>query len=124
MAKRYYYYQAESNMRGPFVLDAATPWALPDGPGVYLLAGAVNGRFIVRYVGRGNSLRERVRHWVGCYEYLYYREAGTELGAFLAECAEYHRYGKSEYLDNQIHPAVPAGAGVQSCAELGCWGLS
>jgi hypothetical protein len=73
-------------------------------------------------VGRGKYLPTRLKHWVGKATYFYYGLLKTEEDTFVAECQEFHRYGKIKHLNNRIHPAKPPGSSLPICSELGCQG--
>ena len=122
MAKRYYFYRDESNMRGPFRLTEKHLESMTTSPGVYFLSDKGTKGYLVMYVGRSSSLRSRLKQWVGHYANFFYRTTETENGAFFVECREFHRYGKTTNLDNKIHPAVPAGSSLPPCSEAGCKG--
>jgi hypothetical protein len=122
MANQYHFYQAASNMLGPYDLTKANVARLPDSPGVYLLGSAHSRGTLVMYVGRSVSLPKRLAAWVGQYNLFFYKTTDSENGAFFTECHEFHRYGKAGYLDNDIHPAKPANSSLPVCAEPGCRG--
>ena len=116
----YLAYQRASRMTGPRSLARSTAKA-PTSPGVYLLS---RDREHVQYVGRAGNLRARLRRHEdnGDYAFFRYCTTHTENGAFFKECREYHRYGKRNHLDNEIHPARPAGSRLPACGQNGCRG--
>lgn len=132
MQKEYYYYQGGSDMSGPYPLTGLGLAAsgLAEGqPGVYLLmAKAQGGKLIVCYVGRSDDdLYSRLQDHVteGEYVAFYYRECEDEDDAYLSECEEFHRYGKVQHLDNEMHPDRPDFRDdLPVCSELGCRGES
>ncbi len=110
-------------MHGPFSLIASNlNKAILRSSGVYLLAHKTSKGMAILYVGRSENLRQRLNHYIGKYNYFFFKTTETVNGAFFAECREFHRYGKANYLNNRIHPAVPAGTSLPSCSERGCKG--
>jgi len=77
--------------------------------------GRVNdkGTFIVRYVGRSDSdLNTRLKQWVGKgYTMFKARYATSPKAAFEKECHNFHDFGGTTKLDNDIHPDRPNGSG-------------
>lgn len=113
----------EHDMLGPFKLDSGTVRDLaPDSMGVYLLAS--DARNLISYVGRGNIKTRLSRHAANFKgDYFYFKRVRSEAEAFRLECELYHRYGKSNHLDNDIHPARPRGrSDLPFCFEYGCNG--
>jgi len=84
-------------------------------PGNYAL-GKVSekGTFIVYYVGRSDEdLNGRLKEWVGKktkYKYFKFKYALSPDEAFEQECKNYHDFGGSEKLDNEVHPKRPEGS--------------
>ncbi len=67
-----------------------------------------NGSFVVKYVGRADSdLNDRIKHGVGQYKEFKYSYAKDANAAFEEECRNYHDFGGSDMLDNDIHPDKP-----------------
>ena len=67
-----------------------------------------DGTFIVKYVGRADSdLNERIKHGVGQYKEFKYSYANNAKEAYEKECKNYHDFGGSDSLDNDIHPDKP-----------------
>lgn len=67
--------------------------------------------FIVRYVGRSDSdinkeLKARLPLKHPKFKFSY---ATSPKGAFEKECRNYHDFGESKELQNEVHPARPAG---------------
>jgi len=79
------------------------------------------GDFIVGYVGRSDTnLRERLMtHHEDRYSHFKFSYAKSPQEAFEKECRNFHDFGGAEVLDNDIHPAVPAGTKL-SCPVPGC----
>lgn len=69
--------------------------------------------FIVKYVGRSDDdVNDRLKDHVGekdDYEYFMYSYASSPKAAFEKECLDYHNFGESRLLNNDIHPARPSG---------------
>ena len=67
--------------------------------------------FIVLYVGRSDSdLKERLLSWVekqSKYKKFKYSYADSAKEAFLKECTNFHDFGGTEKLNNEIHPDRP-----------------
>lgn len=132
VGKKYFVYNNNSDMRGPFTLTelGLAGSGLEEGtPGVYLLlAKAQSGKLIVCYVGRSDDdLYARLQDHVADGEYVafYYRECDDEDDAYFSECEEFHRYGKVPHLDNEVHPDRPNfRKDLPVCSELGCRGES
>lgn len=109
-----------AGLSGPFALTPANVARVSASPGVYILS--TDGRFAC-YVGRSGSLRDRLQSYIGGrYGYFFLKYHDTEEGAFFTECRLFHLYGKARHLDNQIHPARPAGSSLPACGEPGCRG--
>lgn len=114
-------YDSDSNMLGPYPLtEEELSKEKYDNRGVYLLGkeGIFSNK--VMYVGRGH-LRTRLKDKIGKYSIFYYRVLISQDGRFKKECAEFHRYGKANDLDNKIHPSRP-NYGYPKCTEIGCDG--
>lgn len=80
-------------------------------PGNYGL-GYSNDTFIVLYVGRSDSdVNQELKARLGSsrYKEFKYSYATSPKAAFEKECRNYHDFGGSEKLDNEIHPSRPAG---------------
>lgn len=66
--------------------------------------------FVVKYVGRSDDcLRGRLKDHVGNYDRFKFSVASTAKEAFEKECCNYHDFGESKTLDNEIHPDRPEG---------------
>lgn len=68
--------------------------------------------FRVKYVGRSDSdVAARLKQHVGeKYTRFKYSYAPSPKAAFEKECRNYHDFGESRLLDNNIHPDRPKGA--------------
>ena len=69
--------------------------------------------FIVQYVGRSDSdVAGRLKQHVGeKYKKFKYSYATSSKAAFEKECKNYHDFGGSESLDNEVHPRRPDNSG-------------
>jgi hypothetical protein len=115
---------ASLEMDGPDDLDNETIDAnvTRTSAGNYAL-GRVDedGIFRVNYVGRSNDdVKDRLKSWVGKkanYKEFKFSYATSPKAAFEKECKNYHDFGGSEKLDNEIHPQRPEGTnwGCPSC---------
>src|SRR5438132_873606 len=116
-----YNYKSASNMRGPFPLtNEELVKSKYDNHGVYLLMDKGVLFDTIEYVGRGH-LKSRIGDKKDRYTHFFYRTYSTKAGRYKKECEEYHRYGKSNELDNKIHPARPDFS-FPLCTELSCNG--
>lgn len=84
-----------------------------------------DGAFVVCYVGRSDSdLKREIKQQMktdrakGCTHFKY-SIAKSVKEAFEKECKNYHDFGESECLYNDIHPAKPAGT-ESKCPVEGC----
>lgn len=78
--------------------------------------------FHVKYVGRSTDqiLQTRILQHTDDYDDNYYFEfksASSDYVAVMRECIDFHSFGGSDYLDNDIHPALPEG---MECPWPGC----
>ena len=107
---------ASLGMDGPYDLDNETidSKVTRTSAGNYAL-GKLNedGVFIVHYVGRSDGdVNARLKAWVGenaNYKKFEFSYATSSKEAFEKECKNYHDFGGSEKLDNEIHPQRPEG---------------
>lgn len=85
-------------------------YVLPTG-GNYRIGITLNGRHIVKYVGRTADLRARLKqHLRYLYDCDWFRvkyEPDEEL-RYYTECRDYHRFGENKKLRNKVHPAAPS----------------
>jgi len=68
--------------------------------------------FIVQYIGRSDDdLRDELYKWVGNgYSSFKFRVSNDPKFAFIKECKNYHEFGESNKLKNNIHPKRKAGS--------------
>lgn len=108
------------NMQGPYDLDIASIDAniTRTSPGNYALGNVNgNGAFIVKYVGRSDSdLNARLKQHVGEHPKFKYSYATSPDAAFEKECKNFHDFGGTDKLENDIHPDRPANSGWK-CPE-------
>ena len=91
-------------------------------PGNYALGYTKeNGTFVVQYVGHSDSdvnseLKVKLD---GKYKKFKFSYAISVKAAFEKECHNYHDFGGSEKLDNEIHPRRPDGIDLKCpvCGE-------
>lgn len=99
------------DMQGPFDLDNTNIDAkiTTTSAGNYALGIEKNGTFFVSYVGRSDTdVNVRLKTWVGG-KYLKFKfsYATSPKAAFEKECKNFHDFGGTEKLDNDIHPDRP-----------------
>ncbi|MEW8308669.1 MAG: hypothetical protein G8D88_16225 [gamma proteobacterium symbiont of Ctena orbiculata] len=105
---------ASLDMKGPFQLtdSEVDRQVTRRSPGNYGL-GYVNDSdtFIVQYVGRSDDdVNSRLHDWTGTkYQKFKYSYASSAKEAFEKECRNYHDFGGSKSLDNDMHPDRPNG---------------
>jgi hypothetical protein len=104
---------ASLEMKGPYTLDNATidKFVEVDSIGNYALGYEDDdGKFIVEYVGRSDEdLNGRLKQWVGKHKQFKFSNATSGKAAFEKECKNYHDFGGSKKLGNDIHPDRPEG---------------
>jgi hypothetical protein len=102
--------------------------------GNYQLGYIEDREFVVKYIGRSdNDLRAEIiqqgltlkvdNNNDPIYTHFrFHHDAATDIDAFHYECEDYHEYGESEGLDNEIHPArpeeTPQGLNCETCDGL------
>lgn len=107
---------AKLDMQGSYLLSTTkiNDVVTRTSAGNYAL-GYVNDEnsFIVQYVGRSDSdVAARLKSHVGeKYKRFKYSYATSPKAAFEKECHNYHDFGGSKSLNNDIHPDRPAGSG-------------
>jgi len=108
---------ASLDMRGPYSLSTAEidKNISRTSAGNYAL-GSVNGEgtFIVKYVGRSDTeLKARLKQHeaTGKHPNFKYSYATSPKAAFEKECKNFHDFGGTQKLENDIHPDRPANAG-------------
>ena len=81
--------------------------------GNYALGRTEGSTFYVLYVGRSDTdVKSRLLSWAAektKYTKFKFSYADTIKEAFEKECQNYHDFGESEKLDNDIHPDRPKG---------------
>ena len=85
--------------------------------------------FIVRYVGRSDTdLRQEIKQRYKsdnkfarneCTHFKFSYADSVE-GAYKKECKNFHDFGETESLLNEIHPAKPKGIKEYTCPVVGC----
>lgn len=80
-------------------------------PGNYALGYQKSGTFYVQYVGRSDhDVAGRIkRHLKKSYTHFKYCYATSPRDAYKRECKNYHDFGGSDKLNNDIHPDRPDG---------------
>lgn len=120
---------ASLDMLGPFALtDAEVNKRVPEnvmGNYAFLQKKWLAGEYIVRYVGRSDSdLKKEIKQQMktdraaGCTHFMF-SIAKSKKEAFEKECRNYHDFGECDSLNNDIHPAKPAGTEYK-CPIEGC----
>jgi len=104
---------ASLGMEGPYIFTSSEidRVVIITSPGNYALEYS-NDTFAVHYVGRsdGNVNLELKARLPSKYKHFKYSYATSPKAAFEKECHNYHDFGGSEKLDNEIHPSRPAGS--------------
>ncbi|MGD8306661.1 MAG: hypothetical protein PVF17_08410 [Ignavibacteria bacterium] len=107
---------ASLNMQGPYSLDEKTidKVVTDTSSGNYALGktNSTNGKFIVKYVGRADGdINARLKQWSKKSKYAQFKAnyAASIKEAFEKECQNFHDFGGSAKLDNEIHPDRPKG---------------
>jgi len=104
-------------MQGPYTLknDNIDEVITKTSAGNYALGDSDEKTFYVRYVGRADeNVKVRLKSWVGKkdkYKEFKFSYATSPKAAFEKECQNYHDFGGSDKLDNDIHPDRPEGSG-------------
>lgn len=120
---------ASLGMLGPFALtDNEVSKRVPEnvmGNYAFLQKKWLTDEYLVRYVGRSDSdLKKEIKQQMktdrakGCTHFKY-SIAKSVKEAFEKECKNYHDFGESECLYNDIHPAKPSGTEYK-CLVEGC----
>jgi len=104
---------ASLGMEGPYVFSSSEidKVVTRTSPGNYALGYTKDDdTFIVQYVGRSDSdvNQELKARLASKYKKFKYSYASSPKAAFEKECHNYHDFGGSEKLDNEIHPSRPA----------------
>ena len=103
----------QSGLRGSYRLEK---WTIDHqvtrtSPGAYALGRTRNDVFEISYVGRSDDdVRGRLLQWIGSYAEFKYEYYPSAKAAFEKECHLWHDFGGDlNKLDNERHPARPAG---------------
>ncbi len=106
---------ASLNMLGPYKLNnnKIDEVVTKTSAGNYALGKDGSEAFTVCYVGRSDGdVNGRLKQWVGKKPERYvdfkFSYATSPKAAFDKECNNYHDFGGSSSLDNEIHPQCPA----------------
>lgn len=106
---------ASLDMHGPHDLDNKSSDAnvTQTSPGNYALGKVQDSTFYVSYIGRSDTdVNARLKQWVGKkYSKFKFSYATSPKAAFEKECKNFHDFGGTERLDNDIHPDRPANSG-------------
>jgi hypothetical protein len=101
---------ASTGLNGPYALttDRIDVAITKTSPGAYALGVTTDGTFYVSYVGRSDTdVNARLKNHVGSYKHFKYGYFSSPKAAFEKECNLYHDF---DNLDNDVHPARPAGS--------------
>lgn len=103
---------ATLNMQGPFTFTSAEvdKQITRTSPGNYALGKRNDkGGLAVSYVGRADSdVNDRIKDHLGKgYEDFKFSYATSPKAAFEKECQNFHDFGGSDKLKNDIHPDKP-----------------
>lgn len=114
------------DMEGPFdfksaVIDQVVTQTAPGNYALGRISETDGKTFIVGYVGRSDTdlnkeLKARLGYGYPAFKCSY---ATSPRDAFLKECRNYHDFGGSDSLKNDIHPARPGGT-TWKCPTPGC----
>lgn len=106
---------ASLDMQGPFDLTDKEINRLitTTSAGNYALGSVdAGGVFRVGYIGRSDTdLNARLKSHVGTYSKFKFSLATSAKAAFDKECKNFHDFGGTEKLKNDIHPDRPKDAG-------------
>ena len=112
------------NMQGPyeFTRDEVDNQIRRHQIGNYAL-GKLNqyGDFVVHYVGRSDTdvngrIKDHLQEW---YTHFMFSYASSPKAAFEKECQNYHDFGESRLLDNDVHPDIPSNSKNWKCPVCG-----
>ena len=120
---------ASLDMLGPFALtDNEVNKRVPEnvmGNYAFGYIDKEDGAFVVCYVGRSDAdLKKEIKQQMrndcakGCTHFMF-SIAKSKKEAFEKECRNYHDFGECDCLNNDIHPAKPAGTKYK-CPVEGC----
>jgi hypothetical protein len=110
-------------MHGPYDLTAGNidRFVRAYVPGVFALGYTrENGGFVVRYIGRadtdvGRELKAQPADETARFKWV---EVSSQKAGFDTQCRLYHDFGGGDALENEDHPAPPAGT-KWSCVVCG-----
>lgn len=97
-------------MTGPFKLtNEEIEKNIPKmSPGNYALGKSTRDTFYFSYIGREDiNLKERLLTWLDKYDEFKFTYASSPKDAFLKECKNYHDFGDSKKLKNDLHLDKP-----------------
>lgn len=106
---------ATLEMNGPYELanTAIERNVTQKSAGNYGLGKESDSTFYVNYVGRSDDdVRNRLKTWVGkkaAYTHFKFSYATSPKAAFEKECKNFHDFGGTSKLDNDVHPQRPEG---------------
>jgi hypothetical protein len=101
---------ASTGLKGAYALanDKIDEVVTKTSAGAYALGKSEDETFYVSYVGRSDSdVNSRLKKHVGKYKHFKYDYFSSPKAAFEKECNMYHDFSN---LDNDVHPARPAGS--------------
>ena len=111
------------NMKGPYPFneDFIDDKVFLKTQGNYALGVIENGLFSVRYVGRSDTdLNRRLKEQIGKpYTHFMHSYPTAVVYTYEKECMNFHDYGGTGYLDNEIHPDKPEGYHHLQCPRCG-----
>ncbi|MBD0384839.1 hypothetical protein [Paenibacillus sedimenti] len=103
----------QTGLEGPFLFNANTISAVvtSKAPGNYALGRMKGDIFEVSYVGRSDiDLGNRIKdHLFKPYTHFKASYASSSKTAYEKECKNFHDFGGTRLLDNEIHPDRPVG---------------
>ncbi|HHN46955.1 MAG TPA: hypothetical protein ENN09_05890 [Planctomycetes bacterium] len=104
---------ASLNMQGPHDLtgEGVDKAVTRTSPGNYALGYMDDdGKFVVQYVGRSDSdINVRLHDWVEeGYREFKFSYANSAKAAFEKECQNFHDFGGTSKLQNDVHPDRPS----------------
>jgi hypothetical protein len=98
-------------MQGPYTLDNMSIDANVTNtlPGIFALGMIEDYKFIVKHIGRSDTdINAQLKTWVGKnYTSFKFSYATSSKAAFAKECKNFHDFGGTQQLDNDIHPERP-----------------
>lgn len=116
------------NMQGPYEFsgDEVDNQITRTQAGNYALGDLdSDGVFHVRYVGRSDTdvnsrLKDHLpQKYTNGYKHFKFSYASSPKDAFEKECQNYHDFGESRRLDNDVHPDRPSNSKNWKCPVCG-----